>query len=53
VDEWRRGLIELLLSPERQQRIRREIVPVCERAFDWARVAAAWEEAFGSHRLDR
>jgi len=48
VAEWLRGLIELLRSPERQQQIRREMVPACKSAFDWARVAADWEQAFGT-----
>jgi glycosyltransferase involved in cell wall biosynthesis len=46
VDEWRTGLIQLLSDPDRQQRIRGEMVPACQRAFDWARVAGDWERAF-------
>ena len=46
VDEWRHGLIELLASPDRQQSIRRVMVPASREAFDWSHVAAAWHREF-------
>jgi hypothetical protein len=46
VDEWREGVIELLRSPDRQQRIREEMIPTSIEAFAWARVADGWENEF-------
>jgi len=36
--------------PERQLQIRRDMIPACKAAFDWARVAAGWENEFGDRR---
>jgi len=36
--------------PERQLQIRRDMIPACKAAFDWARVAAGWEHEFGDRR---
>lgn len=47
VAEWRDGLIALLADPERQLRIRREMVPVSRRIFDWSHVAEQWSREFG------
>ncbi len=44
--EWRQGLVELLRSPQRQQTIRRAMVPASRRAFDWSRIAADWDREF-------
>lgn len=46
VAEWRRGLIELLASPERQHSIRSTMVAASLREFDWSRIAADWIREF-------
>jgi protein O-GlcNAc transferase len=48
VDEWVDGLIEVLRSPERQLRIRRQMIPASKAAYTWARVADGWEQEFSS-----
>jgi glycosyltransferase involved in cell wall biosynthesis len=48
VREWREGLIDLLRSPDRQERIRREMVPAAKAAFAWSHVASAWDHEFTS-----
>jgi glycosyltransferase involved in cell wall biosynthesis len=46
--DWRDGLIDLLLSPERRSAIREEMIPVSRRQFDWWRVAEEWDAEFSS-----
>jgi protein O-GlcNAc transferase len=48
VGEWREALIDLLRSPQRQEAIRREMMPACRAAFAWQRVAAEWEREFAA-----
>jgi glycosyltransferase involved in cell wall biosynthesis len=48
VREWREGLINLLRSPERQDRTRLEMVPWSKDAFAWSKVADRWEGEFSS-----
>ena len=46
IEEWLAGLIDLLRSPERQARIRREMTPTSRHRFDWARVVEQWDREF-------
>ncbi len=46
IEEWLAGLIDLLRSPERQARIRREMTPTSRQRFDWARVVEQWNSEF-------
>ena len=48
IDEWLEGLIDLLRSPERQARIRAEMIPDSRRRFAWSAIAQAWEQEFAS-----
>jgi glycosyltransferase involved in cell wall biosynthesis len=46
VDEWRQGLTTLLADPQRQRRIRRDMVAAARREFAWSAVADSWEREF-------
>jgi glycosyltransferase involved in cell wall biosynthesis len=46
IDEWLDGLTALLCSPERQDRIRAEMMLDSPGRFDWNRVVSAWEAEF-------
>lgn len=46
VEEWLEGLIDMLRSPERQARIRRDMVPISQRRFAWPHVVETWEREF-------
>ncbi len=48
INEWIDGLVGLLRAPERQVRIRAEMIPDARRRFSWATVADAWESEFVS-----
>ena len=50
VEEWLAGLIDMLRSPERQARIRREMIPASRRRFAWTNVVEQWEREFRAAR---
>jgi protein O-GlcNAc transferase len=46
VEEWLEGLIDLIRAPDRQARIRREMIPDCRHRFAWSGVVDQWEGEF-------
>ncbi len=48
IDEWLDGLVDLLRSPDKQERIRQTMIPDSRRRFAWSGVADAWEQEFAS-----
>ncbi len=46
IEEWLDGVIALLRAPERQARIRADMMPDSRRRFAWRHVVTAWEDEF-------